>query len=59
MQKPGGHYNTAATHRYLERVAEEHADILEAILAGDSDAARDAMRHHLSRASNTYASYRT
>ncbi|WP_281504186.1 FCD domain-containing protein [Chromohalobacter beijerinckii] len=43
----------------MERVAEEHADILEAILAGDSDAARDAMRHHLSRASNTYASYRT
>ncbi|ABE59820.1 FadR/GntR family transcriptional regulator [Chromohalobacter israelensis] len=51
--------DTAATHRYLERVAQEHADILEAIMAGDEEAAREAMRHHLSRASATYASYRS
>jgi DNA-binding FadR family transcriptional regulator len=32
---------------YLQRVANEHEDILSAILRGDSDASRAAVRNHL------------
>lgn len=47
-----------ATRLYLDRVGQEHAEILEAILARHAEAARDAMQYHLSRARDNYASYR-
>ncbi|KXS37745.1 MAG: GntR family transcriptional regulator [Halomonadaceae bacterium T82-2] len=47
-----------ATRLYLERVGEEHAEILDAILARRVEAAREAMRYHLTRARDNYASYR-
>lgn len=47
-----------ATYQYLERVSQEHADILNAILARDEQGARAAMQHHLSRARDTYSSYK-
>jgi len=42
---------------YLERVAHEHAEILEAVISGQSDVARDAMHRHLKRAYENYAAY--
>ncbi|MFC3283000.1 FadR/GntR family transcriptional regulator [Litchfieldella rifensis] len=50
--------NPAASERYIERVQEEHAYILEAILARDAEAARETMFQHLNRARNMYAKYR-
>lgn len=50
--------NPTSSERYLERVQEEHAFILEAILSRDSDAARETMFQHLNRAKNMYAKYR-
>ncbi|GGX96338.1 GntR family transcriptional regulator [Litchfieldella qijiaojingensis] len=50
--------NPAASERYLERVQEEHAYILEAILSRDAEAARETMFQHLNRARNMYAQYR-
>lgn len=50
--------NPEATSRYLGRVQEEHAYILEAILSRDAEAARETMFQHLNRARNTYAGYR-
>ncbi|WP_371827885.1 FadR/GntR family transcriptional regulator [Litchfieldella anticariensis] len=50
--------NPAASERYLERVQEEHAYILEAILSRDAEAARETMFQHLNRARNMYAKYR-
>ncbi|WFF42551.1 FadR family transcriptional regulator [Salinicola endophyticus] len=47
----------AAMTHYLERVAREHADVLEAIVAGQPAAARDAMLRHLQRAYDNYAVY--
>ncbi|MGR4066257.1 FadR/GntR family transcriptional regulator [Billgrantia sp. C5P2] len=49
--------NTAATDKYLARVEEEHTYILEAILARDTEAAREMMYQHLNRARNMYAKY--
>ncbi|MCE8036213.1 FadR/GntR family transcriptional regulator [Halomonas sp. MCCC 1A11062] len=49
--------NTAATDKYLARVEEEHTYILEAILARDSEAAREMMYQHLNRARTMYAKY--
>ncbi|PMR71511.1 GntR family transcriptional regulator [Halomonas heilongjiangensis] len=49
--------NPAAAERYLARVQEEHAYILEAILARDGEAARETMFQHLNRARNMYAQY--
>lgn len=46
------------TYQYLERVGQEHADILEAILARDPKAANAAMYQHLNRAYKTYYSYK-
>lgn len=50
--------NPAALERYLERVQQEHAHVLEAILSRDAEAARDAMFQHLNRARDTYTQYR-
>ncbi len=50
--------NPISSERYLERVQEEHAYILEAILSRDAQAARETMYQHLNRARNTYAQYR-
>lgn len=50
--------NPVTSERYLERVQQEHAYILEAILARDSEAARETMFQHLNRARNMYAQYR-
>ncbi|SDM86344.1 DNA-binding transcriptional regulator, FadR family [Franzmannia pantelleriensis] len=50
--------NPDASSRYLERVQEEHAYILEAILSRDTEAARETMYQHLNRARNMYAKYR-
>lgn len=47
-----------ATYQYLEKVSHEHADILNAILARDEQGARAAMQYHLSRARETYSSYK-
>lgn len=49
--------NPAATDKYLVRVEEEHALILEAILSRDAVAARALMYQHLKRASDMYATY--
>ncbi|SDK27409.1 FadR/GntR family transcriptional regulator [Billgrantia gudaonensis] len=49
--------NPAAAARYLERVQEEHAYILEAILARDAEAARETMFQHLNRSRNLYLQY--
>ncbi|MDI5889956.1 FadR/GntR family transcriptional regulator [Halomonas rhizosphaerae] len=49
--------NPAAAARYLERVQEEHAFILEAILSRDAEAARETMFQHLNRSRNMYAQY--
>lgn len=49
--------NTSATDKYLARVEEEHTYILEAILARDSDAAKEMMYQHLNRARNMYAKF--
>lgn len=49
--------NTSSTKKYLERVLEEHGYILEAILARDSESAREMMFQHLNRARNMYAKY--
>ncbi|GHE21493.1 FadR/GntR family transcriptional regulator [Halomonas urumqiensis] len=49
--------NPAASERYLERVQEEHAYILEAILSRDAEAARETMFQHLNRSRNMYAQY--
>ncbi|WP_229803533.1 FadR/GntR family transcriptional regulator [Litchfieldella qijiaojingensis] len=49
--------NPAASERYLARVQEEHAYILEAILSRDGEAARETMFQHLNRARNMYAQY--
>lgn len=46
-----------AVSYYLERVAREHADVLQAIVSGDAEAARDAMHRHLQRAYENYAAY--
>lgn len=43
--------------KYLARVESEHAEIVEAIKAGDSEAAKRAMHLHLSRAYRLYQSY--
>lgn len=43
--------------RYLARVAEEHTEIFDAIRAGDSKVAGQAMYRHLSRAYHLYESY--
>lgn len=48
-----------AVSYYLERVAREHADILQAIVSGTADAARDAMHRHLQRAYDNYAAYQS
>ncbi|MCE8018586.1 FadR family transcriptional regulator [Halomonas sp. MCCC 1A11036] len=50
--------NPATSVRYLERVQEEHAYILEAILSRDAEAARETMFQHLNRAKTMYAKYR-
>ncbi|WP_251976623.1 FadR/GntR family transcriptional regulator [Salinicola avicenniae] len=47
----------AALAYYLERVAREHADVLQAIVAGQREAAHDAMHRHLQRAYENYAAY--
>jgi GntR family transcriptional regulator, transcriptional repressor for pyruvate dehydrogenase complex len=49
--------NPVASARYLARVQEEHAYILEAILSRDAEAARETMFQHLKRARNMYAKY--
>ncbi|MDI5984453.1 FadR/GntR family transcriptional regulator [Halomonas sp. M4R5S39] len=49
--------NPAAAERYLARVQEEHAYILEAILSRDGEAAKETMFQHLNRARNMYAQY--
>lgn len=49
--------NPAASERYLLRVQEEHAYILEAILSRDGEAAKETMFQHLNRARNMYAQY--
>ncbi|MBB3190248.1 FadR/GntR family transcriptional regulator [Halomonas cerina] len=49
--------NPAAAARYLERVQEEHAFILEAILARDAEAAKETMFQHLNRSRNLYLQY--
>ncbi|WP_246837661.1 FadR/GntR family transcriptional regulator [Salinicola sp. MH3R3-1] len=46
-----------AVSYYLERVAREHADILQAIVNGEAETARDAMYRHLQRAYDNYAVY--
>lgn len=46
------------TYQYLEKVGQEHADILEAILARNARAAHAAMYQHLNRAYKTYSSYK-
>ncbi|MFC0268602.1 FadR/GntR family transcriptional regulator, partial [Kushneria aurantia] len=51
--------DTASTQRYLEMVAQEHGAILNAILAHDSEGAREAVVCHFSRARETYAAYRS
>ncbi|MCS2608619.1 FadR/GntR family transcriptional regulator [Halomonas dongshanensis] len=50
--------NPLSSQRYLERVQQEHARILSAILSRDSKAAYNAMQQHLSRARDTYSQYR-
>ncbi|GHC32366.1 FadR/GntR family transcriptional regulator [Aidingimonas halophila] len=49
--------NTESTEKYLERVVEEHAYILEAVLSRDAASAREMMLQHLTRARNMYAKY--
>lgn len=44
----------AQNEHYQRGLQREHATILEAIGAGNPDAARDAMRHHLSRSQSRY-----
>jgi GntR family transcriptional repressor for pyruvate dehydrogenase complex len=43
--------------KYLQRVEAEHRAIVDAIIAGDAQAARQAMHLHLSRAYALYESY--
>jgi GntR family transcriptional regulator, transcriptional repressor for pyruvate dehydrogenase complex len=50
--------NPISSDRYIERVQQEHAYILEAILSRDAEAARETMFQHLNRARNLYAEYR-
>lgn len=50
--------NPVSAERYIERVQQEHAYILEAILARDAEAARETMFQHLNRARSLYARYR-
>ncbi|MCB8887837.1 FadR/GntR family transcriptional regulator [Vreelandella malpeensis] len=50
--------DSQTTVQYLEKVGQEHADILEAILARDAKAANAAMYQHLKRAYKTYYSYK-
>ncbi|WP_447527982.1 FadR/GntR family transcriptional regulator [Vreelandella sp. TE19] len=50
--------DSQTTYQYLERVGQEHADILDAILARDAKAANAAMYQHLKRAYKTYYSYK-
>lgn len=50
--------DSPTTHQYLVKVSQEHADILEAILARDAKAANAAMYQHLNRAYKTYYSYK-
>ncbi|WP_111496743.1 FadR/GntR family transcriptional regulator [Marinobacter bohaiensis] len=49
--------NTSATDKYLSRVEDEHAAILDAILARDGEAARTMMHQHLNRAWHMYAKF--
>jgi DNA-binding FadR family transcriptional regulator len=49
--------NPVSSERYIERVQEEHAFILEAILSRDAAAARETMFQHLNRAKNMYQRY--
>lgn len=46
-------------HNYLERVQTEHRDIVNAIKAGDRDAARKAMRIHLTHGRERYRNLRS
>lgn len=46
------------SEKYLERVETEHRAILDAIVAGDADAARQAMHRHLYRAYHLYEEYK-
>ncbi|WP_240612381.1 FadR/GntR family transcriptional regulator [Salinicola lusitanus] len=46
-----------AVSYYLERVAREHAEVLQAIVSGEAEAARNAMHRHLQRAYDNYAAY--
>lgn len=50
--------NPVSAQRYIERVQQEHAYILEAILSRDGEAARETMFQHLNRAWNLYAKFR-
>ncbi|GHB29765.1 FadR/GntR family transcriptional regulator [Salinicola rhizosphaerae] len=52
-----GELDAAAVTYYLERVAREHAEVLQAIVSANVDAARDAMYRHLKRAYENYATY--
>lgn len=49
--------DSAALTAYLTRVAQEHAEIFEAIVSGQSDIAHDAMYRHLKRAYDNYSAY--
>jgi DNA-binding FadR family transcriptional regulator len=42
------------SRQYQEGLQQEHLHILQAISAGDADAARDAMRHHLTASQDRY-----
>lgn len=50
--------DTQTTQQYLERVSQEHVDILDAILARNAKAANAAMYQHLNRAYRTYHAYK-
>ncbi|WP_342027792.1 FadR/GntR family transcriptional regulator [Halomonas daqiaonensis] len=49
--------NPVAADRYLARVQEEHAFVLEAILSRDPEAAKETMYQHLNRSRNLYLQY--
>ncbi|WP_239495249.1 FadR/GntR family transcriptional regulator [Salinicola halophilus] len=49
--------DSAAVDAYLSRVAQEHGEILAAIIAGDGEAAHDTMYRHLKRAYDNYSGY--
>jgi DNA-binding FadR family transcriptional regulator len=51
-----GEESDADQAAYIRLIDAEHADIVEAISAGDEEAARDAMRRHLR---GSQARYRT